>query len=221
MIIRASTHAGAATFAAYAHGTEALISGNVDRDFVADLENRGSSFYVYTPTRTLTLYAPDLEAQRAWVAALRAAGEQVYDAEELKAKATALQEMAPLLLDQAQRQFKRMHQILASLKCTGYVVQDERVKSLKKVRDSASFPDVSELQVASTTPRRRRRDHTRVYASRAGAATRDAVVRRRATSSSSAPSTRTSSSTASCSRILLRVNRASPRRIVCCGATRR
>ena len=122
----------AATFAAYAHGTEALISGNVDRDFVADLENRGSSFYVYTPTRTLTLYAPDLEAQRAWVAALRAAGEQVYDAEELKAKATALQEMAPLLLDQAQRQFKRMHQILASLKCTGYVVQDERVKSLKK-----------------------------------------------------------------------------------------
>ena len=168
---------------------------------MADLENRGSSFYVYTPTRTLTLYAPDLEAQRAWVAALRAAGEQVYDAEELKAKATALQEMAPLLLDQAQRQFKRMHQILASLKCTGYVVQDERVKSLKKVRDSASFPDVSELQVASTTPRRRRRDHTRVYASRAGAATRDAVVRRRATSSSSAPSTRTSSSTASCSRI--------------------
>ena len=133
MIIRASTDAGAATFAAYAHGTEALISGNVDRDFVADLENRGSSFYVYTPTRTLTLYAPDLEAQRAWVAALRAAGEQVYDAEELKAKATALQEMAPLLLDQAQRQFKRMHQILASLKCTGYVVQDERVKSLKKV----------------------------------------------------------------------------------------
>ena len=132
MIIRASTHAGAATFAAYAHGTEALISGNVDRDFVADLENRGSSFYVYTPTRTLTLYAPDLEAQRAWVAALRAAGEQVYDAEELKAKATALQEMAPLLLDQAQRQFKRMHQILASLKCTGYVVQEERVKSLKK-----------------------------------------------------------------------------------------
>ena len=87
---------------------------------------------MYTPTRTLTLYAPDLEAQRAWVAALRAAGEQVYDAEELKAKATALQEMAPLLLDQAQRQFKRMHQILASLKCTGYVVQDERVKSLKK-----------------------------------------------------------------------------------------
>ena len=74
---------------------------------------------------------PDLEAQRAWVAALRKAGEQVYDAEELKAKATALQEMAPLL-DQAQRQFKRMHQILASLKCTGYVVQDERVKSLKK-----------------------------------------------------------------------------------------
>ena len=101
---------------------------------------------MYTPTRTLTLYAPDLEAQRAWVAALRAAGEQVYDAEELKAKATALQEMAPLLLDQAQRQFKRMHQILASLKCTGYVVQDERVKSLKKVRDSASFPNVSELQ---------------------------------------------------------------------------
>ena len=87
---------------------------------------------MYTPTRTLTLYAPDLEAQRAWVAALRAAGEQVYDAEELKAKATALQEMAPLLLDQAQRQFKRMHQILASLKCTGYVVQEERVKSLKK-----------------------------------------------------------------------------------------
>ena len=36
------------------------------------------------------------------------------------------------LLDQAQRQFKRMHQILASLKCTGYVVPDERVKSLKK-----------------------------------------------------------------------------------------
>ena len=70
----------------------------------------------------------------------------MYDAEELKAKATALQEMAPLLLDQAQRQFKRMHQILASLKCTGYVVQDERVKSLKKVRDSASFPNVSELQ---------------------------------------------------------------------------
>ena len=69
----------------------------------------------------MTLYAPDLEAQRAWVAALRKAGEQVYDAEELKAKATALQEMAPLLLDQAQRQFKRMHQILASLKCTGYV----------------------------------------------------------------------------------------------------
>jgi len=101
---------------------------------------------VYTPTRTLTLYAPDLEAQRAWVAALRAAGEQVYDAEELKAKATALQEMAPLLLDQAQRQFKRMHQILASLKCTGYVVQDERVKSLKKVRDSASFLGFSELQ---------------------------------------------------------------------------
>ena len=94
----------------------------------------------------MTLYAPDLEAQRAWVAALRKAGEQVYDAEELRAKATALQEMAPLLLDQAQRQFKRMHQILASLKCTGYVVQDERVKSLKKVRDSASFPDVSELQ---------------------------------------------------------------------------
>ena len=87
---------------------------------------------MYTPTRTLTLYAPDLEAQRAWVAALRKAGEQVYDAEELRAKATALQEMAPLLLDQAQRQFKRMHQILASLKCTGYVVQDERVKSLKK-----------------------------------------------------------------------------------------
>ena len=56
----------------------------------------------------------------------------MYDAEELKAKATALQEMAPLLLYQAQRQFKRMHQILASLKCTGYVVQDERVKSLKK-----------------------------------------------------------------------------------------
>ena len=80
----------------------------------------------------MTLYAPDLEAQRAWVAALRKAGEQVYDAEELKAKATALQEMAPLLLDQAQRQFKRMHQILASLKCTGYVVQEERVKSLKK-----------------------------------------------------------------------------------------
>ena len=78
------------------------------------------------------MYAPDLEAQRAWVAALRKAGEQVYDAEELKAKATALQEMAPLLLDQAQRQFKRMHQILASLKCTGYVVQEERVKSLKK-----------------------------------------------------------------------------------------
>ena len=51
-----TNHAGAATFAAYAHGTEALISGNVDRDFVADLENRGSSFYVYTPTRTLTLY---------------------------------------------------------------------------------------------------------------------------------------------------------------------
>ena len=36
-----------------------------------------------------------------------------------------------------------------------------------------------------------------------------------------APSTRTSSSTASCSRMLLRVNRASPRPTACCGATRR
>ena len=83
---------------------------------------------MYTPTRTLTLYAPDLEAQRAWVAALRAAGEQVYDAEELKAKATALQEMAPLLLDQAQRQFKRMHQILASLKCTNKLIIIEHLQ---------------------------------------------------------------------------------------------
>ncbi len=41
-----------------------------------------------------------------------------------------------------------------------------------QVGDSASFPNVSELQVASTPPRRRRCGCERVYASRAGAVVR-------------------------------------------------
>ena len=63
---------------------------------------------------------------------MREAGKQVFDAEELAAKANALQEMAPLLLDQAQRQFQRMNQILSSLKCTGFIESGPKVKSLKK-----------------------------------------------------------------------------------------
>ena len=43
----------------------AMLEGAEDpsKEFVADMEKRGSSFYLYTPTRTMTLYADTLEAK--------------------------------------------------------------------------------------------------------------------------------------------------------------
>ena len=164
-----------------------LISG-ASIATVADLGNRGSSFYVYTPTRALP-YAPDLEAQRAWVAALRG------PASRCTTRRTQGEGHGPradhLLLDQAQRQFKRMHQILASLKCTGYVVQ---AQPSSRSRRATRVPAFREHPVVRVTPRFR-------------------VIRGVVSCSSLRPfgtamlhagaPIQTSSSTASCSRILL------------------
>ena len=125
---------GTAIFPTFAHGIEAIVEGaqDVSKEFIADMENRGSSFYLYTPTRTMTLYASNLDDQKAWLAAVKDAMGEAFSADEVKAKEGAQAAMRPLLLDQATIQFKRMNVILSNLRAAGFVAEQDKVKSKKK-----------------------------------------------------------------------------------------
>lgn len=125
---------GTAIFPTFAHGIESIVEGaqDVSKEFIADMENRGSSFYLYTPTRTMTLYAANLDEQKKWLAAINESIKEAYSADEVKAKETAQAAMRPLLLDQATIQFKRMNVILSNLRAAGFVAEQDKVKSKKK-----------------------------------------------------------------------------------------
>ena len=109
-------------------------ASDVSKEFVADMEKRGSSFYLYTPTRTMTLYADTLEAKTGWVRALTEAGHEAFSDDEYAKKDAAFAEMRAPLLQQATIQFERMNVILSNLRAAGFVAEAERVKSKKKGR---------------------------------------------------------------------------------------
>jgi len=125
---------GTAIFPTYVHGVESIVEGaqEVSKEFIADMENRGSSFYLYTPTRTMTLYAGNIKEQKAWIAAVNDALKEAYTADEITKKEASQAAMRPLLLDQAQIQFKRMNVILSNLRAAGFVAEQEKIKSKKK-----------------------------------------------------------------------------------------
>lgn len=125
---------GTAIFPTYVHGVESIVEGaqEVSKEFIADMENRGSSFYLYTPTRTMTLYAGNIKEQKAWIAAVNDALKEAYTADEIAKKEASQAAMRPLLLDQAQIQFKRMNVILSNLRAAGFVAEQEKIKSKKK-----------------------------------------------------------------------------------------
>ena len=79
---------GTAIFPTYVHGVESIVEGaqEVSKEFIADMENRGSSFYLYTPTRTMTLYAGNIKEQKAWIAAVNDALKEAYTADEITKK---------------------------------------------------------------------------------------------------------------------------------------
>ncbi|KAH8073754.1 forkhead associated domain containing protein [Aureococcus anophagefferens] len=103
---------GTAIFPTYVHGVESIVEGaqEVSKEFIADMENRG----------------------KAWIAAVNDALKEAYTADEIAKKEASQAAMRPLLLDQAQIQFKRMNVILSNLRAAGFVAEQEKIKSKKK-----------------------------------------------------------------------------------------
>lgn len=99
--------------------------------FIARIESQGARFDVYTPTRTLHLYALSLDEQKSWIAALTASLEERFGRDELEAKRTAEAKLRPLMLRQEYTEFVRFSSIVSSMVGAG-MMEKQQIVSLKK-----------------------------------------------------------------------------------------
>ncbi|KAJ8601544.1 hypothetical protein CTAYLR_005217 [Chrysophaeum taylorii] len=89
--------------------------------FIAQIESKGTRFHVYTPTRTLHLYAESLEEQRGWIDAINGALTNIFSADELAIKANSENRLRPLMLKQEYTEFMRFNSILSNMVGAGMI----------------------------------------------------------------------------------------------------
>lgn len=99
--------------------TSSLNLETLDPQFVARVESNGTRFHVYTPTRTLNMYADSLEEQKSWMSAIAHVIRENFSNEELSLKNMAAMRLGPLILRQEFTEFTRLKSIFAHMASAG------------------------------------------------------------------------------------------------------